>query len=358
MSGITFGNWSSNVESKIASQFGGEGITAFADFWTPHFIFHPAETYFPLDFNDYIKECSIRFVNSQLLVCPNGNSAQTGIVCPVGDTLSAVYLGQFAAGISAGFTLGGSAEAVWSNLTLSVNNGKANPIIYGDTVTANAPIYVIAYTDVGETMLYVTYIHMYGFNGPYHIIGGFPFDAHFADIEHVVLEFELEGLRLNRIYFAAHGTQEGVWIDAQDVQYTIDGTPVVYISLNSHASQQSMGIYFRSITLGLTNDLTGSGRTWSPQIEFIPNFIPVGDTMYGWLFFQGTVGNGNVANLPQQDWTSWIDGNLTGWNSYYINPTWSATLQFIFWFSLAALIILLIWLIYVIFGWIYRLAWK
>ena len=128
------------------------------------------------------------------------------------------------------------------------------------------PIY--AYQQrISDKEVRIVYMYFFAYNSGYFGVG-----AHVGDIEHVSVflkqnddsgEYEIQ-----KMYYAAHGSKWGKWVDKQDIEF-IGDHPVIYISKGSHASYHKPGIYWR--VFGLANDCCDRGFLWTPQVIDVNN---------------------------------------------------------------------------------------
>jgi hypothetical protein len=115
-----------------------------------------------------------------------------------------------------------------------------------------------------EGMYDVQYIFFYAYNGD--MTWGAIESAHEADFEHITVRVEGNLNDIHGIYYAAHDG-EGKWYLKQSSQgvndgysVTVDGHPIVYSGLNSHASYPWVGQWERN---NLPDDYTDvNGLEW------------------------------------------------------------------------------------------------
>lgn len=148
--------------------------------------------------------------------------------------------------------------------------------------------------------IYITYIFAYAYNGQYPIkiprtdIVITREGAHEFDLEHMVLELN-QNKELERIFFAAHGSREGVWLNADDKHITYEGThPVAFVALNGHGSYPRHGTHVR--IFGFANDVTCKDVRWTPQLVLL---YPENDSRFnpatmGWVYHSGVYGRRGV----------------------------------------------------------------
>lgn len=112
-----------------------------------------------------------------------------------------------------------------------------------------------------ETERYVTYILMYeqDLGTSQTGLGG-----HERDIEFVRVYYD-ENVEIKRVYFSAHSSDQGSWVDPSKL--VMDGDRfLTYVSLSSHAMYPSHGIIFRIFCFAndVCADQSKEGRVWDP----------------------------------------------------------------------------------------------
>jgi hypothetical protein len=161
---------------------------------------------------------------------------------------------------------------------------------------SDIPVYAKVRSKKGKVMS-ITYIFLYTFNGPTIIpcslincFGPFSIGFHEGDVEHITVELNEKG-NMKRIYYAAHGHGQGMWIDPHLID-KIGGRPVVYSAANSHASYPQPKTYWR--IFGTANDYTSNdGQTWNPKEAIILD-------EFSWAKFGGKIGD--VSSPSKQGW--------------------------------------------------------
>jgi hypothetical protein len=124
------------------------------------------------------------------------------------------------------------------------------------------------YNFKGEKYGSISYAFYYPTNGPIGIGNRyFPFSEtlgyHEKDIERIRVLYDLNTEKPKFIYLSAHA-QEGRWIPIRDFESTIDGLPVIYVALKSHAFYHKPGTRWR--IFGLANDhCSNKGRYIRPE---------------------------------------------------------------------------------------------
>jgi hypothetical protein len=204
----------------------------------------------------------------------------------------------------------------------------SNPKRFTDTEgNLTTPVYVL-WTEYNNK-LYITYVCIYGFNGPYTIdvpllatafLKGDILDfqnAHEFDLEHITLELNKDSRQMERIYFACHGSAEGVWLPAKHPDIAYEGThPVAYVAFGGHGLYPRMGTHVR--IYGFANDITCKGKRWLPQLVLL---YPKNDPRFnaktmGWVYHPGDYGRRGVDSLARKDWFYNMEAELRGGMSH------------------------------------------
>ncbi len=205
----------------------------------------------------------------------------------------------------------------------------ADPLRWTDaTGSLTVPAYVLVIPADQPDTLYLQCIFFYGYNAPYEIsVAGITLfsgdkhdfqNAHEADVEHITIEVDTKKSAIRRIFYGAHGSREGMWVDAHDIEME-QGHPIVYAARGSHGNYPRVGTWVR--ILGFANDITGKDIRWAPQWRRI--FMPynkaitdriagleAADTGYkpeqmGWILAPAQYGRRGVSAL----WSQWWLGN-------------------------------------------------
>ena len=198
----------------------------------------------------------------------------------------------------------------------------ANPL---DNTDNQGNLTTTAYVKTGVAAngkLYISYIFFYGFNWPYQaklpftpipIPLGEVLNAHECDIEHVVEEFEeVNGeWTLSRMFYSAHGSEEGMWLDTNNPQknyrsipvvFEEETHPVVYSARGGHGCYPEEGTYVR--IFGQANDVTQKGIRWTPRWVrlFAPTDKEFDPKEQGWTQLPGDSGRQGVTSLGYKKW--------------------------------------------------------
>ena len=259
-------------------------ISSLINKYTPVIWVHPDEQYFP---------CSIDWlIQHSTLVDFNDNTLLTPV------TQRDLY------NIAKKYGFGRRADG---DVVLSFNH----QLYKGQTPLDSVPCYAIS--RIRGDKLYITYIFLYAYNGEYWIVGIAPAGMHPGDVEHMTAEIDIDSGALLRMFYGSHGTVDGTWVNAKDIEFLYDH-PVAYQALHGHGMYPKNGTVFRSA--GFTNDHLGDGFLWSPKaIEFVDMTDPRFDidTM-GWTVYNSRIGGypdkpntEGITGLPDKSWMHDID---------------------------------------------------
>ena len=177
------------------------------------------------------------------------------------------------------------------------------------------PAYVMTFEQHGN--LYIQYMFLYGFNGPYQM--ALPgkkiyLNPHEGDLEHFTIELDRETKKIRRYFYAAHEINEGVKMYPHQVSQERDSNggvhPIVYIARGSHAAYSKEGVYVR--VFGLADDHTKEGIRWEPNLirVYQNNDERFDSKTMGWLYFPGKYGKRGVPPAYAQEWFANIDGDI------------------------------------------------
>jgi hypothetical protein len=287
----------------------------------PVYWLHGEETAFPMSLREYVEYCRA--------LDPDGKPYTTDRLTPA--RVHALVEDE----------LGGAAPR---GATLSVLPEFA-PIHRGRPDVARVPIYVNHYESGGKH--YVNYITCYSYNRPFRVMRFFKIGEHWCDIEHQTLELDAD-LRPVRMYYAAHGGENGAWVDWDDVEKEGD-RPVVYVAKGSHASYSKPGYWFR--LYGAANDQTARGFRWDPAVEPVYDADQEGydpETM-GWMRWNRDMGDGHVGALRSKAW--WRRPGAQGDTERALHMSSSSGGRFDIFQT--TMILMLVWSVALVFLWIY-----
>jgi hypothetical protein len=181
----------------------------------------------------------------------------------------------------------------------------------GESPLSRVPCYALV-REQGD-FLYVTYLFIFIYNGEYNILGLAEAGGHPGDIEHITVEVRKSDGGLSRVFFSAHGTKDGRWVPASQLEY-LNGKIVCYVALNGHGLYPHEGTVLR--LAGVGNDQLDKGFLWEPRaLEFFsrsnPSFNP--DTM-GFFVYNSRLGGSlkapnteGITGLPDKSWIQRIN---------------------------------------------------
>lgn len=180
------------------------------------------------------------------------------------------------------------------------------------------PLYVHV-LNPSKNQLFVSYTHMYAYNGPTHLMG-LKLGEHYADLEHTTVEVKMNQageMELDRMYFSKH--DGGNWVSSSFL--IRQGTrPVVFSAKCSHASYEYPQVCSRFY--GVVADIAGPGLLWNVQkTVFIPDNPVLAPRNTGWMsLFRGSLGDGSVTSFKGKSW--WNTPDVAGsWHETYPVPT-------------------------------------
>ena len=122
-------------------------------------------------------------------------------------------------------------------------------------------------TEDGARVIQISYCFLYTYNGPKQIFGCIPVGEHQGDVEHITIELCGITYQPRRVYFGAHKSDDGMWVDPAECEYTPDNRLVVYSARDSHASYPNARDYNRCI--GCADDITDRGHRWFGPLVII-----------------------------------------------------------------------------------------
>jgi hypothetical protein len=190
----------------------------------------------------------------------------------------------------------------------------------GQSPLSDVPIYAYSWTK--DDKIYLTYIILFTYNGSYDIAGLAAIGEHPGDIESVTVECKSDG-KINRVFFGAHGTKDGRWVDSSLIETENDHV-VCFMAYSGHGLYYKPGKVFRFG--GFANDTTDRGTKWTPRVSLIykkddPRFNI--DTM-GWTVYNSRIGGGkdkpNTDGIMGLADKAWYQFGTNTDESYYNPP--------------------------------------
>lgn len=129
------------------------------------------------------------------------------------------------------------------------------------TAPAAQPAPLYAHVTADASSYHILYMVFWTFNDAYHGVAG----AHQADLERVRVVVSKATGEVQRVYYAAHGLGDGLWVQAADVRFAdaAKRRPLVHVARGSHACYPSHGTYWRAC--GLANDACDGRKAWVPR---------------------------------------------------------------------------------------------
>ena len=285
----------------------------------PIYWLHAEESAFPMGLREYVEYCEA--------VDPDGKPYTTDRLTPARMHALMQELGAAPRGA-----------------TLRVKP-EFEPIHRGRPDVDQVPIYTNHYKANGKH--YVNYITCYSYNRPFRVMRFLKVGEHWCDIEHQTLELDAD-LKPVRLYYAAHGGENGVWVAWDDVEKSGD-RPVVYVAKGSHASYPKAGYWFR--LFGAANDQTARGFLWDPALEPIYDAGQDGydpDTM-GWVRWNRDMGDGHVGALRTKAW--WRRPGAQGESERGLHMSGNSGARFDIFQT--TMILMLVWSVALVFLWAY-----
>lgn len=242
--------------------------------YTPIFVFHEDESYWPTDPYTYIASSSL-LIDSTL-----EEISQKGKINPL---------------------LMDTAPLSHSGTTLNMEDEKIQKMGYDPNTK------VIGHVHQEDGMIYLQYVPFYSYNGPVklfkcielkkHKIGG----SHQADIENVIVAINRETLSVEKVYLSQHGDHVAYNFEDLDVS---DSRIRIYVAYHAHANYPRQGAYQRFF--GVTADYCGNGQIWKPEVfeifdkqHALYNPHTMAFSQYG-----GNWGRGRVTSFKDQTFWS------------------------------------------------------
>jgi hypothetical protein len=154
----------------------------------------------------------------------------------------------------------------------------------------------------GRKAIQISYCFIYAYNGPKTIFGCIPVGEHQGDVEHITVELTWDTHQMTRVYFGAHKSDDGLWVDADDCEYTDSGQLIVYSANGSHASYPHSRDYNRCI--GCADDITQRGIRWNGGLVII-------DKTTQWNMWPGHLGTEPTPG--HHSWWNYENETSTNW---------------------------------------------
>lgn len=247
--------------------------------FSPYFYLHSKEENFPISFDKYLQNSQL-YYRGELVKDFN----QINL-----DNLSEK---KTVNGIEVNPTMDGG-------FTLSPNT----KIYSGNKDLINVPIYA----KVNEFPDYyqIAYFFFFGYNDGYNICCKV-YGEHVFDLEHVTVQVLKNNMKIQKIFYSAHGSREGSWVPLNKIEFK-EGHPVVYIAKGSHGCYHKKGIFLR--IWGLANDWCNRGYLWKP----FPIEVKESDP---WTQYIGFYDNNKIYPLKTKKWWKWESSPNQLYNSF------------------------------------------
>ncbi|KAG8391349.1 hypothetical protein BUALT_Bualt01G0178600 [Buddleja alternifolia] len=213
-------------------------VTALVKDYAPYIYYHPDEQYFPASVKWF-------FENGALLY-------------KRGEESNPVKIDSTGSNLPQG---GANDDAYW--IDLPIDDAAKERVKKGDLSDAKG--YLQVKPMFGGTFTDVVIWLFYPFNGPARAKVEFfnvplgKIGQHVGDWEHVTLRISNFNGELKSVYFAQHS--KGIWVDGPGLEFENGNRPVIYASLNGHASYPKQGLVLQGNgNIGIRND-SGKGKS-------------------------------------------------------------------------------------------------
>lgn len=168
-------------------------------------------------------------------------------------------------------------------------------IIYGFNHNyQDAPLYYFVRDDTIKNKIFIYFFLFFAYNGSYNILNIAEVGSHYNDVEHFTYQIDKNTGVLERIFFSAHGSDEGIWRNENEIEFIKENNmddlelpkrPVLYCAKNGHGFYYKPGCIFRFF--GFANDLTNKGHKYS-DFNYIkidkPEDKDFNPELYGWFY--------------------------------------------------------------------------
>ena len=167
----------------------------------------------------------------------------------------------------------------------------------------DAPLYYFIRDDQIKNKLYIYFFLFFGYNGSYNILNISHIGEHYNDFENFTYEINKTNGLLERIFFSAHGSNEGIWKKSDELEYEqIDNVytqrPILYCAKNGHGFYPKNGCVIRFF--GFANDLTNKGFKYS-DYDYIkickPEDKDFNPEKYGWFYSNIKLGFDGTSSI-------------------------------------------------------------
>jgi len=215
------------------------------DSFRPLLLFHPHETYFPISIDRYLRHSTLTEDVVVVEIDSRRGDGDDGRTKRRSSPSSFWNVGTLTtANICTAYT-----DAAATTLRLK----RSHRARAAGSQSDDAPMY--ARVSETNSEFIISYTFLYAFNEPYRVLRFWEVGAHDCDIEHVTMRIDRDTRELTHVFFSAHGSADGLWLDASSVS-RVGSRPLVYVAVGSHATYPSAGTYVR--IFGLANDVTSA----------------------------------------------------------------------------------------------------
>lgn len=152
----------------------------------------------------------------------------------------------------------------------------------------DAPLYYYVRDDTQLNKLYIYFFLFFSYNGSYNILNISDVGQHYSDVEHFTYEINKTSGELERIFFSAHGSDEGIWKYNKDIEFVNENgnkRPVLYCAKHGHGFYPKSGCAVRFF--GFANDLTNKGYKYDNynMLRILkPENKDFDTEKYGWFY--------------------------------------------------------------------------
>jgi len=306
-----------------------DGMNALFMKFSPVIYLDSEETAFPIDPLEYVENR-----NNALIDKKTGKT----ILNAADGSLTAKSLDEYTRHL---WSIGIPEQSSYINIPPCVLAGS-NPYYWRDMHNnLTTPASFMVFRENGK--IYIQCFFLYGYNSPYDIVvfnrvfvSGDKYEfqnAHECDLEHITLEIDPIKMQVIRVFYGAHGSAEGMWVNWSDVEKESlengkkPGTHLVnYAAKGGHGNYPRAGEFVRIYSFG--DDKTGKGIRWTPTWMRI---YPPKDATYvigkgiapypkgydpatmGWINAPGSMGKRGVDGAAHQWWfgSAKNEGNRT-----------------------------------------------
>lgn len=152
----------------------------------------------------------------------------------------------------------------------------------------DAPLYYYIRNEPENNKIFIYFFLFFAYNGSYNILNIANIGEHYNDVEHFTYQIDKTTRNLERIFYSAHGSDEGIWKNYDEIEFIKENgntRPVLYCAKNGHGFYYKPGCIFRFF--GFANELTNKGYKYS-DFNYIkidkPEDKNYNPELYGWFY--------------------------------------------------------------------------